>query len=47
MEMVMFSTEPDVLLVEYITRNEEFVGLVECSEISFEDQRLVECSCGL
>ena len=27
--------------------NKEFVGLVECSEISFEDQRLVESSCDL
>ena len=47
-EILMFSMEPHFFLVEgYITRNEEFVGLVECSEISFEDQKLVESSCDL
>ena len=46
--MVMLSMDPDCVLVEgYITRNKYFVALVERSETSFQDQRLVECCCGL
>ena len=44
----MLSMDPNFLLLEvYTTRNKEFVGLVEYSEISFEAHRLVECCCDL
>ena len=47
-EIVSFSADLDHVLVEgFTTRNNEFVGIVECSEISFEDERLVEGCCDL